>query len=316
MLSVCKSDNNTLQKLPDDSIEKGSWINLIKPSGDELRLVAEQTGAPMDLLKAALDAEERSRIEIEEDSILVITNIPIMEGETSFDTLPLGIVITPNHFITICLKDNRVMSYFDKDNTRFFCTAKKARFLFQIQYRSAILYLRYLKYINQQTDEIELNIRRTMKNKALFQLLQLEKSLVYFTTALKDNGIVLQKLMRLRNNRNIQHLLDFDEEDEDLMEDVIIENKQAIEMVEMHSNILSSMMNAFASIISNNLNFVMKFLTTMTILLAVPTMLASFWGMNVTLPWSATPWGFLYVIIFSALITGFTAYILWKKGMF
>jgi len=239
-----------------------------------------------------------------------------MEGETSFDTLPLGIVITPNHFITICLKDNRVMSYFDKDNTRFFCTAKKARFLFQIQYRSAILYLRYLKYINQQTDEIELNIRRTMKNKALFQLLQLEKSLVYFTTALKDNGIVLQKLMRLRNNRNIQHLLDFDEEDEDLMEDVIIENKQAIEMVEMHSNILSSMMNAFASIISNNLNFVMKFLTTMTILLAVPTMLASFWGMNVTLPWSATPWGFLYVIIFSALITGFTAYILWKKGMF
>lgn len=318
MLSVCKSEKNNFQQLSDETIEKGCWINLIKPSGEELRLVVERTGAPMDFLKAALDAEESSRIEIEDNSILVITNIPIMEDETSFDTLPLGVILTPDYLITVCLKDNRVMSYFNNDNTRFFSTNRKTRFLFQILYRSAILYLRYLKYINQQTDEIELNIRKSMKNKALFQLLQLEKSLVYFTTALKDNGVVMQKLLRLRNNRNFQHLLESDEEDEDLMEDVIIENKQALEMVEMHRNILSSMMTAFASIISNNLNFVMKFLTTMTILLAVPTMLASFWGMNVKVPWgdAISSLGFLYVSIISAVITGFTAYILWKKGMF
>jgi len=195
MLSICKTDNNILQNLADNAIEKGCWINLIKPSAEELRLVSEDTGAPMDFLKAALDAEERSRIEIEDDSILVITNVPIMEDETSFDTLPLGIIITADYLITVSLKDNRVMSYFNNDNTRYFCTNKKTRFLFQILYRSAILYLRYLKYINQHTDEIELNLRKTMKNKALFQLLQLEKSLVYFTAALKDNDIVMNTLI-------------------------------------------------------------------------------------------------------------------------
>jgi magnesium transporter len=315
MLNICKTDNNILQNISDNGIEQGSWINLVKPSVDELRIVKEQTGVPMDFLKAALDAEERSRLEIEDDCLLVITNVPIMEDETNFDTLPLGIIITPEHFITVCLKDNRILSYFNNDNIRHFSTNQKTRFLFQILYRSAILYLRYLKYINQHTDEIELNLRKSMKNKALFQLLQLQKSLVYFTAALKDNNIVMNKLMKLRNN-NLQHIIEFHEEDEDLLEDVIIENKQAIEMVEMHSNILTGMMDAFASIISNNLNIVMKFLTSVTILLAIPTMTASFWGMNVNVPWRDAHWGFVYVLCFSVLFTGFASFLLWKKKMF
>jgi len=317
MLSIYKSEKDGLRELTVDSLEeKTCWINLLKPTTEELKLVSEKTGVMLDFLKAALDQEEPSRIEIENDSLLILTNIPFMEDESSFDTLPLGIIITPDHFITVCLRENRVLTYFDSDNAKHFSTFKKSRFLLQILYRSAKLYLRYLKYINQHTDEIEKNLRKSMKNKALFQLLELEKSLVYFTTSLKDNGIVLQKLLRLRKNSNFEYLLKFYEEDEDLLEDVIIENKQAIEMVEMHSNILSSMMDAFASIISNNLNMVMKFLTTVTIILAIPTMLASFWGMNVHVPFHDNIFGFFLVVSLSVALTGGVAFMLWKKSMF
>ena len=171
------------------------------------------------------------------------------------------------------------------------------------------------KILNYYKEEIEEELRKTMKNKALFQLFEVQKSLVYFTTALRDNYVVLQKIMRLTQSKQ-NMLFKFSEDDIDLLEDVIIENKQALEMVEMHRNILENMMDAFASIISNNLNIVMKFLTSIAIIFAIPTMFSSFWGMNVSVPFASNQFGFLIVSVISLVAAILAALFFAKKGMF
>ena len=208
------------------------------------------------------------------------------------------------------------MRAFTENKYPLFYTFKKTRFLFQILYRTATLFLRYLQQINHRTDDIENVLRHSMQNKDFFLLLELQKSLTYFTSALRGNGAVMEKLMRLRRNTSLHHLLKMYEEDEDLLEDVIIENKQAIEMVEMYSNILMSMSDTFASIISNNLNIVMKFLASITILLAVPTIIFSLWGVNVQVPFAEDPLGFMYVVILALCFTVLAILALWKKNLF
>jgi magnesium transporter len=316
MLSVYKSCENNFKFLPTECIENDSWVNLIKPSTEEIKKISEITNVSPDFLKAALDENEHSRIELESDCILIVINIPLMIDKNSFDTVPLGIILTKDYFITVCLKENKIIDYFSSETTKISISGRKTRFLFEIFLRTAELYLRYMRYINHLTDDIEKTLRKSMKNKSLFHLFEMERSLVYFITALKDNAVVTEKLLRIRKTKNYVDMLEFHEDDEDLLEDVIIENKQATEMVEMHSNILSSMMDANASIISNNLNMVMKFLTSVTILLAIPTMISSFWGMNVDVPWKSHSGGFVYVIIFAIINTGLAAVILWKKKMF
>lgn len=316
MLQILKTKNNLIEELSLQKIEKGSWINLINPTNEEVKEVAETIKIDADYLRDALDVEERSRIEFDDNMMLIITNIPIMENEDNFDAIPLGIILTPDYIITVAVFENKILSFFNKDTEKLFNTSNRTKLLFQILFRSTKFYLRYLEFINKRTDKIEINLRKTMKNKALFQLFEVQKSLVYFTTALKNNGIVLEKLMRLSANRSIHHLLKLHEEETDILEDVIIENKQALDMVEMHRNILESMMDAFASIISNNLNMVMKFLTSVTILLAIPTMISSFWGMNVDVPFSHLPFGFFYVALSAFGLAFFIGYKLWRKGMF
>ena len=199
-----------------------------------------------------------------------------------------------------------------------FSTFKKTRFLFQILYKSATLYLKYIRIIIKRTDELEQHLRKSMENSELFNMLDLQKSLTYFTTSLRSNYIVTEKLLRLRSTNQSAHLIliKLYEEDEDLLEDVIIEYKQAIEMVEMYSHILNSMMEVFASIISNNLNLVMKFLASVTIILAIPTTIGGLWGMNVPVPLSDSPYGFLVIGGTSLLVAGVTGYWLWKRRMF
>jgi len=316
LLKIVKSDGETFTELTLDTLVKNCWFNLINPTMSELEAVAAATNAPMDFLKAALDDEERSRIELEEDHILVIINIPIMLSPTSYDTLPLGIIVCRDYIITVCLENNPIVAEFNRNTCRQFSTAKRTRFLFQFLYKAASYYLKYLRQINRQTDLIELDLRKSMKNKELFQLLELQNALTYFTASLRSNGIVMERLLRMRLNSQSQHLIKMFEEDEDLLEDVIIENNQAIQMVEMYSQILGGMMNAFASIISNNLNMVMKFLTAITIILAIPTMLFSFWGMNVSLPFEHSPMGYVYVLIIAIFIGALSAIALWKKDMF
>ncbi|MBD8936198.1 MAG: magnesium transporter CorA family protein, partial [Anaeroglobus sp.] len=297
MLEVFKHNNGHLEDdLSIATAEKGSWINVVNPDSDDLQIVSMVTEIPTDVLKMALDTEERSRVEIEDDYVFVVINIPIILETDSYDTLPLGVFITPDFIVTVCLQETDVMKAFTQNKYPLFYTFKKTRFLFQILFRTATLFLRYLQQINHRTDDIESILRHSMRNREFFMLLELQKSLTFFASALRGNGAVMEKLLRLRRNQSLHHLLKLYEEDEDLLEDVIIENKQAIEMVEMYSNILMNMSDTFASIISNNLNIVMKFLASITIILSVPTTIFSLWGVNVPLPFQENEWGFFLVI--------------------
>ena len=316
MLTICRSnDLGHLIDLSIDNLEKGAWLNLVNPTPTELIAVSKTVDVDLDILKAALDAEERSRTEIDDNCILILTNVPIMRAKDSYDTLPLGIILTGNYTITVSLEDNPVIADFNERTAKFFRTFKKTRFLFQILYKSATLYLKYLRQISKLSDEIELRLRQSMKNQELLQILELQKGLTYFNASLRSNGAVLDKLLRLRSNNNTQHIIKMFEEDEDLLEDVIIENQQAKEMVEMHSKILSRMADTFASIISNNLNLVMKFLASITIILAIPTMISSFFGMNVVVPFCQDN-GFIFVCVIAFTLTALCSLVLWKKDMF
>ena len=317
MIQVYKHNNGHLENnISLVSAEKGSWIDVVNPDSEDLQLVSMVTEIPTDVLKTALDTEERSHVELEDNYIFVVINIPIILETDSYDTLPLGIFITPDFIITLCIQETEVMRAFTENKYPLFYTFKKTRFLFQILYRSATLFLKYLMQINHRTDDIEGILRHSMRNKEFFLLLELQKSLTYFTSALRGNGIVMERLMRLRRNTSLHHLLKMYEEDEDLLEDVIIENKQAIEMVEMYSNILMSMSDTFASIISNNLNIVMKFLASITIILAVPTIIFSFWGINVPLPFAENAMGFIYVIAIAFFCALCAVFMLWRKDLF
>ncbi|HPT88692.1 MAG TPA: magnesium transporter CorA family protein [Bacillota bacterium] len=305
--------------------EKGIWINAINPDETELQQISQTTGIHLDLLKAALDEEERSRIEVDESQLLILINVPTFEsskGTLIYDTIPLGIIVTENAVVTVSLKDNLILKDFEVSKTKSFFTYKRTRFVLQILFVTASYYLRYLKQIDKRSSEIENRLHKSMQNEELIKLLNLEKSLVYFITSLRANEIVMEKLLK-------SHLIKFDPdmqltsqilkmypEDEDLLEDVITENKQAIEMAETYSNILSGMMDAFASVISNNLNIVMKFLTSVTIVLALPTMVASFYGMNVPLPFQNARFAFAIPIALSLLLSLLGAYLLRRKDMF
>ena len=316
MYKIMKSTETGLDELEIDRLEKGCWIDVVAPSEEELQEIAVATKIQMDFLTAPLDEEEKSRIEIEDDQILVLVDIPFLRSNKDYDTLPLGIIITENFITTVCLEPNAVTAEFGAHNTKIFSTFKKTRFLFQILFKSATLYLKYIRIIIRRTDELEKHLRQSMQNSELFNLLDLQKSLTYFSTSLRSNYIVMEKLLRLRSATQSRHLIKLYEEDEDLLEDVIIEYKQAVEMVEMYSHILNSMMEVFASIISNNLNLVMKFLATMTIVLAIPTLVSSMWGMNVPVPFADNPWGFAIVLTVALGVSGAAAYLLWKRRMF
>jgi len=318
MLKIYKSlESGPLQELSLKTLEKGSWINIIAPTPYELKVVGNLTEVEPDFLKSALDDEERSHTDVEDNCVMVLTNVPVMRGRDSYDTLPLAIIVTTDYVITVCLEDTPVISEFNETTSKTFRTYKKSRFLFQILYKSATFYLRYLRQMNKIADEIEQKLRNSMKNREILRLLELQKGLTYFNAALRSNGAVLDKLLRLCSNHNVQAFLKMYEEDEDLLEDVIIENKQAKEMVEMYSKILSRLADTFSAIISNNLNLVMKFLASMTIMLAIPTVISSFFGMNVDIPFaSAGPNGFLYVSIIAIILTSLCAFVLWRKDMF
>lgn len=318
MLVAYKHDEeHILQPVDLDTADKGSWIHATDPTDAEVERLAAISEIPASEFRSALDPEERSHVEWEEDFIYVVINTPMLrKDDNNYDTLPLGIFVTPRFFITVTLEETDVISVFLENRFNTFRTYKKTRFLFQIMSRTATLFLRALQEINHRTETIETQVRESMKNKEFFQLLELQKSLTYFTSALKANGIVMEKLLRLRNSIQQRPILKMYEEDEDLLEDVIVENNQAIETVSMYSNILISMMDAFASIISNNLNRVMKFMAAMTILLSMPTVVFSLWGINVPVPWQGAPYGFAAVFGVSMVIMMATAYFLWRRDLF
>ncbi|MBQ2811573.1 MAG: magnesium transporter CorA family protein [Alphaproteobacteria bacterium] len=317
MLRIYKSeDGGKLVKLKKNKVTSLSWYNMINPSAEEMEKVSAQLKLDFDMVKNALDLDERSRVEFEDNVMSLIVNLPLLDDEGKFDTLPCGMFFTKRNFVTICSRDNRILSSFNKNTAKTFDTRERGRFLLSILSKCTQYYLKYLAIINQKTEEIEYSLRKTTKNKALFKLIEIQKSLVYFTTALKDNHLVLLKILRMTNSPTLSKVVKFTQDDIDLLEDVIVENKQAIEMVDMHRSILEGMMDGFASIINNNLNLVMKFLAAITIILSIPTMFASFWGMNVPVPAAANEHGFLIVVALSILATIFVIIYFRKKGMF
>lgn len=305
-------ENNEFEEIKE--FRKGSWINLVNPSEMEIKKVCESINIQEDFIRDALDYEEKARIDQEEDddTILFVVDVPISEKaeeSEAYTTMPLGmIVVRDDFFLTVSLKKNKIIESFEKRKIKNFQTYKKTRFIFQILYLNSSYYLNYLKQINKETEIAEYILKNSMKNKELLKLLSLEKSLVYFTTSLKSNELVMEKTLRGK-------IIKLYEEDEEILEDAITENRQAIEMAQIYSNILNGTMDAYASIISNNLNGVMKFLTSITIILAVPTMISSFWGMNVNLPFQSSPIGFIIMILIAIVMTAGVAWWLNKKDM-
>jgi magnesium transporter len=296
-----------------DAPGDGCWIRLTYPTEAELMQVAESQCLPQEFLKAALDEEERPRIDSEDGMVLIVLDVPMVtefEGIKTLTTLPLGIIITDNLVVTVCNRQTAVLDEFIAGRVRHFHTAKKTRFLFQIFYRNASSYLHHLRQIEKSISRIEVELHRSMKNEELFQMMELEKSLIYFSTSLKSNEGVLERILRTKP-------LKMYDDDAEFLEDVIIENKQAMEMSQIYLHILNGMTNAFATIISNNLSIVMKFLASITIIIAIPTMLASFYGMNVVdIPLSQTPLAFEIIFMFSVMISVLLGLFMWRKRFF
>lgn len=309
MLHIYLSQSDgTLKEVPE--VTSGCWVSLVNPAEQEVERVLTQLNIEPDPIRDALDEEEIPRVEREEQYVWIIVDIPVVikEGSnaTLYNTFPLAIIVTGDYFVTVTLKENPIINDFVQKKVKDFYTFMKTRFVLQLLYSIDSYYLKYLKRINKKTNEIEEALHQSLRNQELYSLLSLSKSLVYFTTSLKANELVMEKMLRFEYFKMY-------EEDEDLLEDVIIENKQAIEMAHIYSNILSGMMDAFASVISNNVNIVMKFLTSITIILAIPTMIASFYGMNVGLPLQKNPYAFALIISVSILLATLIGFIFAHK---
>ena len=312
MLSIYNTDlkTNKFEKIKE--FRPGSWINLVNPTNEEIATVCSNLNIEDEFIKYPLDYEEQARIDIEDDMTLFVIDVPILEEnnkEKSYATMPLGlIVVRDEYFISVSLKKNRIIESFEKGKVKGMFTYKKTRFLLKILYLNASFYLNDIKKKNKEAENTVLLLQKSMRNKELIQLLNLENSLVYITTSLKANELVMEKTARGK-------ILKSYEEDDEILEDAIIENRQAIEMGKIYSDILSGTMDAYASIISNNLNVVMKLLASITIVLSVPTLVASIWGMNVPLPFANNPNGFGIVIGISVLISVVAFVWLKKKDM-
>ena len=295
---------------PMDAVEDGCWVNLVYPSEDELKTVSAILGVEPSFLRAALDEEETSRIDSEDGQTLIIVDTPAMEQDETgvvYSTLPLGIIVTEKHIITVCLKETSVVRDLQDGMVKDVRTQQRTRFILNILLLVAKRYLKYLKQIEKTYNHMERQLTKSQRNKDLMQLLDLQKSLVYFNTSLKANEVTLEKILRGR-------IVTLYEEDHDLLEDVLIEIRQAIEMAQIYSSIISSMMDSFSSIISNNLNVIMKVLTSITILLTIPNIIFSFYGMNVAgLPFDQFFW---VPILISMVIVAIVAIILKKKDLF
>lgn len=262
-----------------DRIEPNCWIALTNPTETEISDIEEDMHIDRDYIRAALDEEEPSRIESDDGVTLIVVDYPVAEQDNDpdrtllYSTTPMSLIITDKNVITVSAKQNVVLDEIAKGVVKGVRPDLRTRFVFSVLLRIAARYLQYLRQIDKLSGYVETKMYRSMKNKELIQLQGLEKSLVYFSTSLKSNEMVLEKLMRGR-------FLKLYEEDQDLLDDVMIEVKQAIEMTSIYSNILSGTMDTFASIISNNLNIIMKRMTTITIILTMPTIVFSFYGMN------------------------------------
>jgi magnesium transporter len=286
-----------------DDLYSACWVNISPPfNQDELEYLAQELDIPLDFLTDSLDIDERSRYEREDDLRLIVLNTPILntlEGENSaiYITAPIGIILTPDHIVTIAAFENPILQKFLSNKVRYFNPSDQALFVLQIMEQNVYRFLNCLKDLNLKRNLLEQELYDSSRNKELHQLLSIEKSLVYFVTSLSSN-----ELLKMKMKRTDFLLIRSDEDKADLFDDIIIDNSQALEMANTYTNILSGTMDAFAAIISNNLNIVMKRLTSITIILMVPTLVASMFGMNVVNGFEKAPYAFVSIIIISIIL--------------
>ena len=313
MLKIYKNELNDELVKKIDTIEDNSWINLVNPTSKEIKTVVETLGIDEDLITKVLDEEELPRIEKTDEATLIVVDCPYWDDvsvKNSYTTYPLGIIVCNDlHVVTVSLKEFDLLKDFEKGKVKTFYTYKKTRFLIQILLKTASSYLKVLNIVNKDIDVKEKVLYKSTDNKHLVDLLNIEKTLVYFITSLKANDLVLEKLSK-------GNILSVYEEDSELLEDAMIENKQGIEMCSIYKEILSTVTDTYATIVSNNLNVAMKFLAGITIVLSIPTMISSFLGMNVNLGFLASSdFAFIYVCIFSVIVALIVAWIFKKKNM-
>jgi len=298
--------NDSLTEIKGD----GRWLVLVSPTRKELKKVSLEHNLQLDFLADPLDIDERARIETDDDgNVLIVIRIPVFDEaeEIPFSTIPLGLILAKKAVIAVCLKENPILEdLIEASEGLTRKSADRTRYVLKLFGKIVLQFLRQLKEINRRTDMVERELHGSLRNEELIKLLNIEKSLVFFTTSLSSNDIMFGKVLRGR-------ILTLDEDESDLLEDIVIDNKQAIEMANIYSNILSGLMDAFASVISNNLNVVMKFLTSFTIILMFTNLVAGIYGMNIDLPFQNSPYAFIYVVFVSLIISLLTVLIFRRK---
>ena len=307
MVTVYKKTELGLEQI--EEMAPGTWIHLVDPLRGEVENLLSTIAVPEDFVMAALDEDERARTDREDDVTLIILRVPYFFGQDDdipYKTIPLGIILCPGFLITVCKYHTGISDDLMGYRVRGLSTAKHVRLILQILLVTSQKYLNYLRHIDAAIEAVEERLQRSLRNEEVLELLKYQNCLVYFTTGLKSNQLVMQRLAK-------SQLFSRFEEDEDLLEDVLIENSQALEMTQISENILSQDMDAFASIISNNLNVVMKFLASVTIILSMPTMVASIYGMNVDLPFQRSPGAFGLVMGIALLAALLITWLFWRR---
>lgn len=312
MINIYRTDECVLHKLTD--FTDGVWVQLVSPDSKELNQIAEVYDIEIDDLATALDDEESSRISLEDGYTLILVDIPspeVRHEKKMYTTIPLGIVLKQDAIITICREDTPVLDSFKRSRVRDFSTKKKMRFIYQLLFKSANLYQMYLRGIDKKRVEIEERIGKNTQDIDLIELHELESTLVYFATSLRSNSVVLERLRRYKRIEQYP-------EDMELLEDVMVEFQQAIEMTGIYRDIIDGTRELLSSVIDNRLNNVMKYLTSITLVMAIPTIISGIYGMNVNsagMPFANSPYGFVIVCGIIVVICIVILWILHKKKM-
>jgi len=308
MLTIYKTTEQGLEQL--DSVANGSWIKVVDPTAVEIQKLADW-GVDADYINYSLDLDEMPRIERDDDYTFILVRIPHRQPDSDipYITIPLGVLIKGNLVVTICRYEKDMFKVLADGKYRLLKTGKRYRFALYIFLETATRYLTHLREINRITEALEDQLQKSTRNREVLELLKYQKSLTYFATALRSNEVMMERVQRTQ-------IFNYYEDDQELLEDVLTENQQAIQMTNINTEILSSMMDAFASIISNNLNAVMKVLAALTIILNLPAIVAAFYGMNVELPGESHPLAFLTVIGISIALTALATFIFYKRDWF
>lgn len=307
MINYYKTIDGKITKI--GNYEKECWIRCVSPTEEEISYLISNYGIEPEFVRSSLDEEESSHIDHENNTTLIVIDSPIVNKSgknLTYYTNPLSIIITPENLVTISLTENSVIEEFGEGLLKHSYTDRKYHLALQMMLRMAGKYLKYLNQINRITQHVESELKKSMQNQELIQFLEIEKSLVYFSASLKSITIMLGKIARSK-------FIDLNEEESELLEDVTIEFKQALEMSEIYLNILSGTMEAFSSIISNNLNVVMKILASITLILSIPTIVSGIYGMNNPgIPFMNHAW---FPFALTAVLMFITWAILKKKNM-